>query len=36
MKTSQDAQYTFGSLPVLLEQREVCGADPHQETGPLA
>lgn len=31
MKTSQDIQYTFGSLPVLLEQREICGADPHQE-----
>ena len=31
MNNKQDIQYTFGSLPVVLEQREVCGNKPHQE-----
>ncbi|MDD6240136.1 MAG: AraC family transcriptional regulator [Eubacteriales bacterium] len=31
MKTAQENRYTFPSLPVLLEEREVCGKDHHQE-----
>jgi len=31
MNTAQEKQYTFGSLPVLLEEREVSGKEPHQE-----
>lgn len=31
MNNKQDIQYTFGSLPVVLEQREISGNQPHQE-----
>ncbi|MCH4014612.1 MAG: AraC family transcriptional regulator [Solobacterium sp.] len=31
MKTVNDTNYTFGSLPVVLEQREISSAEPHQE-----
>ncbi|MSS59020.1 AraC family transcriptional regulator [Erysipelotrichaceae bacterium Oil+RF-744-GAM-WT-6] len=31
MKKNAEENYSFGNLPVFLENKEICSADPHQE-----